>query len=311
MDRAGGALRVLTAAAAGLLIGAAAPSALEALVWIAPGHEQAALARQPATCLATQDDAVTAGRALFYAPNLLGGQASRAGVSCASCHSNGRNNPHFFLAGVSDKPGTADVSQSFFSPLRGNGRFDPKPIPDLAAPGKVSRDPASGALERFMRGLIVEEFSGAEPSPAMLSALGAYVRAIRACPDRADEPRTLDRQLELVRASAQSAAWFADNGDPRAAKLLAGATRRQLGLIDERLAPGGNKPARRALLKASRELERGTADPAALEAWLAGFDKRVGPVVERAEPRSLYSSRLLMRWVSRSSLGRGGGSAKR
>jgi hypothetical protein len=299
MDRPGGAVRVLIAAAGALLVGAAAPATLEALVWIAPGHEAAALSRQPATCLATPDEpAVVAGRALFNAPNLLGGQASRAGVSCASCHSNGRTNAHFFLAGVSDEPGSADVSQSFFSPLRGNGRFDPKPIPDLAAAGKVSRR-ASGELERFMRGLIVEEFSGAEPTPATLSALGGYVRAIRACSGRADEPRTLAGQLDLVRASARSAAWFAQAGDATAAKLLVGAARRQLGLVDERLAPGGNRTARKALLAASRELQRTAPTPAALGAWLIRFDAHTAPMVARAEPRSLYRPERLARWLGK------------
>ena len=108
MDRRVRPLRLLIAGAAlvaaGLAAGAAREPTLQALVWIAPGHEAAALTRQPATCLgkSAADPSVVAGRALFNAPQLLGGQAARAGVSCASCHSNGRRNPHFQLAGISD-----------------------------------------------------------------------------------------------------------------------------------------------------------------------------------------------------------------
>ncbi|NJS15549.1 MAG: hypothetical protein HC788_14335, partial [Sphingopyxis sp.] len=134
---------------------------------------------QPAACVSDISVDAQAGEALFNSPSLLGGQAAKGGLSCASCHVNGRGNRHFVMTGVSDAPGTADVTNSFFSPARGNGRFDPVVIPDLALPGKVARDPAAAALEPFIRTLIVEEFSGSEPTPAMLGALAAYVRAVR------------------------------------------------------------------------------------------------------------------------------------
>jgi len=278
---------------------------MRALVWIAPGHEYEALARQPATCEAPGGDEalVHAGKALFHAPQLLGGQAARADVSCASCHSNGRANRHFHLDGVSDAPGTADVSSSFFSLARANHRFDPKPIPDLALPGKISRDPASGELETFLRGLIVEEFAGREPSQLSLRALGAYVRSIRACEDRADEPRRLSGQVGLVRDAVTGAAWMARRGETAAAVSLVAFARTQLGLIDERFAGPGLGGKRRMLLAASRALqpiaEAEAPDPARLESWLEDFERRIVPRLEGAEQRSLYNPGRLGDYLNR------------
>lgn len=272
---------------------------MRALTWIAKGHESTALAELPAVCLASDDAQVVAGRAMFHAPELLGGQAARADISCASCHTNGRTNPHFFLAGVSSTPGTADVSASFFSPARGNGRFDPKPIPDLALPGKISRAPDDPALERFLRNLIVEEFAGNEPSPAMLRSLGAYVRAIRGCEGADTGYRQIGDQLQLVRDSMAGAEWFLGQGDTAAAQVLLKSTRTQLGLIHERYA-GPQLARERALLQAaSRELQPMAAstalDQGALGAWQSRFEKRVAPRLVRSAARSLYNPAELAR----------------
>ena len=308
MDRRVRPLRLLIAGgaliAAGLAAGATAETALEALVWIAPGHEAAALTRQPAACLgaAATDPAVDTGRALFNAPQLLGGQAARAGISCASCHSNGRRNMHFQLAGISDGPGTADVSASFFSVARGNGRFDPMPIPDLSQPGRISRDPNSAALERFLRGLIVEEFSGKPPSDAALADLAAYVRAVRPCPDRVDEPVRLADRLGVFRDTVRSAARATATGDAGTADVLTGSARWQLGLIDERLAPGGHAVARKSLLATSHRLQAlqaAEASPRAYLLLLASFDRETAPRLEKAEASSLYVAEVVDRWLAR------------
>lgn len=277
---------------------------LSALIWIAPGQEAAALTRQPAMCSkARADDAeVMIGEALFNAPMVLGGQAARADMSCASCHSNGRRNPHFQLAGVSAEAGTADVSSSFFSPARANGTFDPKPIPDLAFPGKVSRDRASGALERFLRGLIVEEFSGREPSQRAISALAAYVRSIGDCGAVKDQPRRLADQISLARLSVLAAERLAQTGDSETAAIAVAGARHQLGLIDERYAGSGLAQARKRLLAASRALQPAAQsrapDPADLRRWRITFDRDLVPVLALSEPRSLYSEPRAAHWAS-------------
>ncbi len=258
LDRGGALIRKLIALAA-LLLGAAAtpgtPPAFEQLRWTAPGAELALLSEQPATCVADDDDMIRGGRALFATPTLLGGQAAKAGLSCASCHINGRDNPHFLLAGVPAGPGTADVTNSFFSAARGNSRFDPVAIPDLAKPGKVSRDPRTRALEAFIRDLIVEEFGGQEPTPAMLDALAAYVRAVRPCPGERRAVRRLDDQLLAITDGAVGAQLMIDRADSQGVRLAIAAMRHQLGLIAERYAGPGFARDRNALLASSRELQ--------------------------------------------------------
>lgn len=280
-----------------------APPAFEQSRWTAPGSDYALLSAQPATCLAIDDARVRSGRALFATPTLLGGQAAKAGLSCASCHINGRGNPHFQLAGVSDAPGTADVTNSFFSAARGNARFDPVAIPDLAMPGKVARDPAARALEPFIRTLIVEEFGGEEPTPAMLAAIAAYVRAIGACqPDRS-QARRLDDQFRAIDDGTAAAVLMIGREDRAGVRLSIAAVRHQLGLISERYAGTGFAGDRAALLAASRELqaigEREDAG-ALLRRWKTGFDGGLAKRLRRDEDHSLYNPDRLARALRRS-----------
>lgn len=238
------------------------------------------------------------GRALFGAPTLLGGQAAKAGLSCASCHINGRANPHFLLAGVSRVPGTADVTNSFFSASRGNGRFDPVVIPDLAMPGKVARDPDTRALEAFVRNLIVEEFGGREPTPEMLAALAAYVRAVRACSDEQSVGRRLGDQLAAINDGVAGAQLMIDRADLQGAALSIASMRHQLGLIAERYTGPGLGREREDLLAASRMLQAiGDGDAAqigpGLARWKGEFDKGLAKRLRGAEGRSLYNANRL------------------
>lgn len=273
---------------------------LQALVWTAPGHERQVLLEQPASCPdpGARTEQVALGQALFNAPDLLGGQAARAGISCASCHANGRRSEWFFLGGISSVPGSADVSSSFFSRARADGQFNPIPIPDLALPGKVSRDPATGQLEKFMRGLVVEEFSGREPSSGQLAALASYVRAIRACSGHVSEPRGLASDVSLVRQSVIAARLLAERGDSAGAGVLVRSARFHLGLIDERMAGPRLVSVRAEVLAASRRLPGAAARPDLLTAWLTQFDREVLPQLRRSEPRSLYNPRQLDRWLA-------------
>ena len=131
---------VLIFAAAGLLAAAApADPPIRAERWLAPAARLTALTREPAECLARPGSvsaakSIAIGRTAFRAPLLLGGQAARAGLSCSSCHRNGRGNPDFLFPGISGAPGTADVTASLLSSHRGDGIFNPRPIPDLAGP---------------------------------------------------------------------------------------------------------------------------------------------------------------------------------
>lgn len=276
---------------------------LQSLRWTQAGAEIEAITTQPAACLTfdARDRAnVQAGIALFNTPTLLGGQAAKAGLNCASCHINGRDNPHFLLPSLSGAAGTADVTSSFFSAARGNGVHDPVIIPDLAQPGKISRAQGDPALERFIRNLIVEEFSGIEPSPATLSALASYVRAIRPCEDNAGaQARRLSNQLDLIEIAIEGASAMEQLGETSTAKLAIASARHQLGLIDERYSAKRFKVERRLLLEASTKLRTiaetsdRTTIPASLASWKQRFDSKTAPRLIAGEPRSLYSAELL------------------
>src|SRR5689334_1673565 len=138
---------------------------LRALRWVAPQSDAVkALTMAPVACALeppkeNNDERfrLALGRIAFESPALLGGAAARMGLSCSSCHKNGRDNPDFFVEGVSGTPGTADVTSSLFSKVRGNGAFDPKIIPDLAARnGGQIKDRKSKAFRDKVHGLIVE-----------------------------------------------------------------------------------------------------------------------------------------------------------
>ena len=180
----------------------------KALDWISEETDPVAhLTAQPATCLfAPEDPAVQRGELLFTSSLLLGGQAAKAGLSCASCHRNGRGNPDFVFSGISGAPGTADVTSGLFSKMRADQVFNPVPIPDLAAPeGQrlVSRS-ADGALEAFLSAQITEEFAGAAPARSVIEDLAAYIRSLDAatCDANAEQAQTWQDEMKRLRVGA-------------------------------------------------------------------------------------------------------------
>jgi hypothetical protein len=293
----------------GILSGAAIAASpalvLQSFWWTDSGAEVAAATTQPSSCLSfdqREADLLKAGLAIFNTPSLLGGQAAKAGLSCNSCHDNGRNNPHFRVEGLSSESGTADVTSSFFSILRSNKAYDPVEIPDLANLGKVSRAPDDPALERLIRTLIVEEFAGKEPSDTTLKALATYVRAIRKCDGNPSQERRLKDQLHLIDAAIDGALAMHQNDDDEAAKLLVRGARHQLGLIDERYSASGFGIERQLLLDASRRLQdaadtqSGTGFSASLKSWHADFKSGLAQRLATKEHQSLYNPKS---WKSR------------
>ena len=275
MDPGRALARFLNALPFALLLGAAADGVrvpIGEARWLAPGKVYAGLSREPSECLARPADPAERrrseiGRAAFRTPLLLGGQAARAGLSCASCHRNGRGNPDFLFPGLSGAPGTADITASLMSSHRGDGRFNPRPIPDLGGPRellKVPQDRRERALEIFIRGLVAEEFDGPEPAAEVIDGLAAYVRALRpeAC-GSGDRRITLASRLALAGEAAELAA--AARGETR--RLLLAAARSQLGAIDERFALPGGEPARAVLREADRELRALRSGEGDMTAW--------------------------------------------
>lgn len=187
---------------------------------------------------------------------MLGGQAAKAGLSCQSCHVNGRGNPHFQFAAISDEPGTADTTHSFFSKTLGNQIFDPVPIPDLTQPGKVDHNPSSRALEEFITTIVVEEFSGSSDMEEVIGPLAAYIRALRASGAAAKptyRPRDVTRDLANVLQTGQQAQLRMDAGQRRSAALLLSSAQSQLRMMYERMVPGRHDKHRLWLVERSRE----------------------------------------------------------
>jgi hypothetical protein len=313
---------VLGVAILASVVGAGARAALgdapiRGMLWIARDASPArALGSVPTECLKVPADPALAarvevGRAAFRTAVLLGGQAGRAGLTCETCHRNGRTNPDFLFPGVSGAPGTADVTNSLFSTHRGNGIDDPKPIPDLAGPKsklKISQVPADKKLEPFIHGLITEEFDGPEPTPAVLDGLAAYVRALdpAACPARARQPLGVALLMADARRAMRAAQAEAAAGDAATAVVMVASARSRLGLIDERYAAPALARSRAALRDADRRLaeaqgalrDRRADAPERLKTWLARSDP-LEAELDAGEKASLFNPARLTRAVRR------------
>ena len=303
------ALAVAVAASACLAADAAPP--IRAMLWVAPDADRVRIfSTAPTECLRRPRDpeaalAVEVGRAAFRTPTLLGGQAARARLTCESCHRSGRDNPDFQFPGASGAPGSADVTLSLFSSHRGNGVHDPRPIPDLSGPrDRLKVAPAD--LPEFIRGLIVEEFDGPQPSPATLAGLAAYVVALEpaACPRNARTPVTLSAVMGDTRRALLAARAELVRDDRPTALLIIATARAQLGLIDERYAA---LPAERARLRAadaglaalqSAVRDQRTQGPAQLDRWLKNATVLEAALAVR-EPRSLFNRAQLARAANR------------
>ena len=121
---------------------------------------------------------VAYGDMLFDSPEIFGDPARSLGLSCARCHNRSDINRRFFIPGISDRPGSADVDGHFFNPLFNDRRADALDIPSLRGirfTGPYGRDGRFGSLRDFTRNVVVNEFAGPEPTPMMLDALVAYM----------------------------------------------------------------------------------------------------------------------------------------
>lgn len=133
--------------------------------------------------------ALRLGRLAFNSPRLLGGQAARMQLSCASCHPSGRSNERFFIEQISSEPGTADISHSFLSSAGGDGIFNPKVIPDLVNTGGAqNRDRQADSFAVFMHRLVEVEFDGRKPPQAIFNALLTYLQNTDQAYCSSDEP---------------------------------------------------------------------------------------------------------------------------
>ncbi len=109
-----------------------------------------------------------------------------AGISCGTCHVNGTSNAKFYIPGLSTRPGNFDTTGGLFNPRADNGILDPVTIPSLRGARYLApygHDGRMASLRDFVRNVIVNEFAGPEPSPAILDALVAYIQDIDFLPN--------------------------------------------------------------------------------------------------------------------------------
>lgn len=305
MDRNGGGVKRLAALVALIFVSAAAPNSilLREQAWTAPGDGLArAMLVHPGECSALRTAETEIGRALFRSPALLGGQAARAGLSCNACHSNGRVNAHFLLPELTDRAGHADVTSEWASVVRGDGVANPIAIPDLAGAGDraafgQARDPS---LERFVRGVIVEEFASEALTEQALAGVVAYVRAMDSGACAGETPVTLASAADDVRRAVAAA----DHADAATARLLLLAAQDGVGRIVERL-PGRQFARERNAFEAlSRELGAMRREDvharrsAAATGWVARFDAAVTRAARR-ERRTYFNEATLRRALER------------
>jgi hypothetical protein len=129
---------------------------------------------------------VNLGDVAFSSPAILGGIARQAGISCSTCHINGASNPKFYIPRLSDRPGTFITTGMLFNGKADNRLLDPLTIPSLRGARSLApygHDGRAASLRDFIRNVIVNEFAGPEPSPAILDAIVIYIQDIDFLPN--------------------------------------------------------------------------------------------------------------------------------
>jgi hypothetical protein len=124
---------------------------------------------------------VNFGDLAFNSPGILGSVARQAGMSCGTCHVNGAGNAKFYMPQMSGHSGTFDTTGPLFNPKADNQVFDPVRIPSLRGARFLSpygHDGRIASLRDFVHNVIVGEFAGPEPSPAVLDAIVVYIQDI-------------------------------------------------------------------------------------------------------------------------------------
>ena len=129
---------------------------------------------------------VNLGDLAFNSPTIVGGRARQADMSCGTCHVNGASNPKLFVSGASTRPGNFDTTGLLFNPKTFNSILDPVRVPSLRGArflAPYGHDGRITSLRDFVYNVIVNEFSGPEPSAAILDALVAYINDVDFLPN--------------------------------------------------------------------------------------------------------------------------------
>ncbi|MAZ53692.1 MAG: cytochrome C [Trueperaceae bacterium] len=134
---------------------------------------------------------VAFGDMLFDSPEIFGEPARSIGITCSTCHNRSDINRRAFIPGISHQPGAFDVDGAFFNSIFNDQRRDSLDTPSLRGlrfTGPYGRDGRFSSLRDFTRNVIVNEFSGEEPTPFMLDALIAYLQEFDFLPNSLINP---------------------------------------------------------------------------------------------------------------------------
>lgn len=276
---------------------------LSELAWLKSTSDRVtALTSEPISCLDPSKDGqhgewIRKGELVFKSPALLGGQAAKANISCASCHRNGRGNQDFFFAGISDKPGTADVTSGVFGKQRADNIFNPVMIPDLASSegqNKVNRKDRD-ALLVFVHGQIEEEFSGAKPPESIMYSLITYLQAISTtdCDLSAKKPINWQEDWVAARDAAVFSVEARDSDDMASARFYARTARASLQRLDSRFT---DVDIHAGLIALSRTIERSVNQVGTLNAWPHNA-KALEVLLAESASQSLYMPDVLQAWL--------------
>lgn len=294
-------------------VAAQAQSLTGALEWLPVGSLSVeSLTQHPEERLdggAQQNFYVEFGRLVFRSPDVLGGTARKAGLSCQACHANGFATAAFFIPGLSGKPGTIDVSHAFWN-LRGeDGRDNPLEIPSLRGvktKDRFGQDRRTPSLRDFTRRVIVTEFAGAEPDALLLDALVAYQEKLQPAA-AVMAPVTLQQDLsDLLRYLDALRVPLAEE-EPVLAERMTVMIRGQIGFIHERFAEEDMRGSRGSLEEWSRQLAAIAAQAAAGQWPQARDDLKslrqaiaVPPTALATDlPRALYDPERLRAWLNK------------
>lgn len=273
-------------------------AAPEILKWIQSDTEALqVLSEEPRECLPpAPNDQTTLGRLAFRSPFLLGGQAARRGLTCQACHGQGQINSHFFVVGLSNEPGTADVTSFHFSDVLGDDVFNPVPIPSLSDNIQgVDYSPESKTLEAFVKRLITKEFTGPEPTPEVETALLSYLRALddTHCPSPTIKGReNLDFKLRIIASSLN--ALSTETLSPESHNFMLAALRVELGRLHDRFP---NHPKLRArLITLSADLNSAKVETPNIEKAIVDWEVLEGNL-QQAYESSLFDLDAIEKWI--------------
>lgn len=182
---------ILTLLSVGIWIVLAGPSIAESLSntysWVRDKADlYEALTKPPALAYHRPDQPderflVDLGELLFHAPDILGEEAQRTRLSCATCHPGGATARWFFVEQVSDRPGNVDLTSSIFHPPADDGFDNPINIPSLRGVGKTAPYGFDGrfpTLREFLRHVVETETGGDALSLLAEDSLVAFLDSL-------------------------------------------------------------------------------------------------------------------------------------